>query len=156
MHQLGRYSEISPNTVQDLSAKLPADLGVYVVRMRQQPVNPCDKIVYVGMIGKFVYPYKFSQARSLRDIVNRIVPYSFDKINNPHLFEFGPNAKSPEGLAQLNPGARYSNSIALADLVFDCFTVGRQGFDAPAFLEAAILQAYLLEFKRLPAANNAF
>ena len=155
MRQSGRYVQINSPTVAGLN--WPADCGVYVVRMRQQPVNLCDEIVYVGMTGKFNNYGKLPPGSGLDKRVYRVFPYTFTKVNGgPDLFEIGPNANSYRELMKLTRNARYSNQINLADLVFDCFTVDRKGFDAPAFLEAAILQAYLLNFKRLPAANNAF
>ena len=154
MDQLGRYYQLNSRTVNGL--QWPKDLGVYVVKMKRKPENPCDEIVYVGMTGKFDNFGKLPQGLGLAKMVYRIIPYSFTAVKSGNdLFEFGPNADLKH-LMELSPNARYSNQINLADLTVDCFTVDRQGFDAPAFLEAAILQAYLLSFNRLPPANNAF
>lgn len=125
--------------------------------MKKQQANPSDEIIYVGMTGKFDVNGKLSQETSLKKRVYRTIPYNFTR-NKTGLdyFQYGANASTDAEIRKLAPGKRYKNCVELSDLLIDCFIVDRNGLDAPAFLEAAILQAYLLNYSKLPAANNAF
>jgi len=135
-----QYFEIKdPKKCMSLFPEAP---GVYVVKKKNPTADFSDQIVYVGMTGKFNKNGDKKQKNfGLKQMVNRKTPYRFSKNGGSEFFEFGQN---------------YSTRIDLNDLVIDCFTFDPAGLDAPAFLEAAILQLYLLNFRKLPAANKEF
>ena len=155
MDKQKRYKHFCPADNNGLN--WPKCFGVYVVRMKQLQTNFSDGILYVGMTGKFNNAGKIPPGLGLANRVYRVMPYSFTVDSTGcRYFEYGPKASSVKGVLQLKPSDRYSSKIEMTKLLVDCFTVDRNGLDAPAFLEAVILQAYLLSNKKLPAANNSF
>ena len=88
----------------------------------------------------------------------------------PYYVQFGEAYNNASGTLIIYPDLTKSNDkfaynlnvkggekyISLTELQIDCFVVDKCEFDAPASLESLILQAYLMCYKNLPLANNAF
>lgn len=130
----GFHISVSPKTTASLTSLLPANHGVYVIKEKTT-----GDLIYAGKAGTF------KKGKLVGGLINnrihRKVPYRFTDKN-----EFEYNVKS-------KGGAKY---VPLTDLLIDCFVVDKCEFDAPASLEAVILQAHLMCCKNLPLANNAF
>ena len=130
----GFHISVSPKTTASLTSLLPANHGVYVIKEKTT-----GDLIYAGKAGTF------KKGKLVGGLINnrihRKVPYRFTDKN-----EFEYNVKS-------KGGAKY---VPLTDLLIDCFVVDKCEFDAPASLEAVILQAHLMCYKNLPLANNAF
>lgn len=152
---LGCYCLVKGQKVEDLI--WPENFGVYVVR---RGIGDSDdnarEILYVGMTGKFKRDGLLPKNGGLKAREVRTSPYCFTN-SGPYkdYFEFAPKV-SVEDLNKIQDADRYGERCKLVDLEIDCFLVERSGDNAPAFLEAFILQVYLKCFKKLPKANNAF
>lgn len=128
------YFSINPKTTAALRTSWPANHGVYVIKNKET-----GDLIYVGKAGTF------KKGKLVGNLINktnnRKVPYEFTKKDE---FAYNLNLKG---------GEKY---ISLTELEIDCFVVDKCEFDAPASLESLILQAYLMCYKNLPLANNAF
>jgi hypothetical protein len=151
MAKIDHYSKVCAEKVNELN--WPQNFGVYAIWQ----TGPSDKLIYVGMTGKFSPDGRLGVTEGLSGRWQRTMPYCFTRTGDyANHFEFAPRAKSVKGLAKLQRDKRYDKRVPLDTLYIDCFIVNRKGLAAPAFLEAVILQFYLQSHGKLPEANNAF
>lgn len=128
----------------------PKGVGVYVIRIQQRPLS-C--LIYIGMTGKVNTDGGLGTAQTFANRAARYTPYWFDREKN--LFCFNPKAPKSKDL----DSSDYNDSIELKYLEVDCF-ICRPGVGhsllAPSYLEAFLLQAFLMQTGRLPKANRSF
>lgn len=141
----GRFQTLSATTCTAL--QWPRDNGIYIVWQTPPP----SEVLYIGMTGKF------SQAGTmagpgLKARKARWMPYRFDE--TVEAFCFGPKYAKGENKQKGPPKAGYSKSIPIPNISIDCFKYDTTSRMAPALLESLLLQGYLMQFGRLPLANN--
>jgi hypothetical protein len=118
--------------------------GVYVV---WDTTTAKEKVVYIGMTGKYGQE-GFMNGANLQSRLTRYTPYSFNpKSNN---FSYGIQCTPSKKISS------YSVSIPAKNLKVSCFTYTEDMRMAPAFLEALLLQGFLMQYGKLPAANQEF
>lgn len=144
----GRFSKLSGETCAGLN--WPTNPGVYVVWNKSN--TPAD-VLYIGMTGKFSNVGTMSANQGLKGRFNRWTPYIFDTKCN----RFSYNPKYEKGESRDGPPKNgYSVNLPIAEICVDCFEYDTDFRMAPAFLEALLLQGYLMQYGRLPAGNNEF
>jgi hypothetical protein len=142
------FSELSAVTCKKLA--WPSAPGVYVVWK-----NDLEKrtVIYIGMTGKFDKKGRMRSTQGLKGRANRWTPYRFDNKNN--CFSYDPLYVKGESRND-PPKNGYKQKIDINNVIVSCFIYDTNKKMAPAFLESLLLQAFLMQYDRLPAANNEF
>lgn len=140
----GHFRQLSATTCKGLA--WPSENGVYIVWQ----ISPVDEVLYIGMTGKFSQKGKMS-GPGLKGRKNRWTPYLFDETAD--VFSFGPRYAKGEKRDKA-PKKGYSHSIVIANIRIDCFEYSTTHKMAPAFLEALLLQGFLMQHGCLPRANQ--
>ena len=146
--QKGLWDVVSAATTNDLV--FPRQKGVYVIRTNDH-IPLIDSILYVGMSGKVSNDGEFNGSQTLAKRRYRWNPYRF----LGEVFEFDPQYEQGESRDR-PPRAGYRHQFDLESIVTDCFCSEDFSTPVPAFLEAEILQMYLINKQVLPPANNKF
>jgi hypothetical protein len=126
----------------------PNNPGVYIVWHKSE-IN--TNVLYIGMTGKFKNGEKMSANQGLKGRRNRWTPYRFTEM----AFLYDPKYEKCESRNK-QPNNGYANSVAINEIRVDCFVYDTDCRMAPAFLEALLLQGYLMQYGGLPKANNEF
>ena len=143
-----RFKSIRSSTCKAIN--WPKNPGVYVIR------DICaegDQLVYIGMTGKFETNGNFKGKQGLSHRKTRWNPYRFDYLNN--MFKYRPKYERFESKDSA-PKNGYEKNISIDQIQIDCFIFERDEKFAPTFLESLLLQSYLMQYERLPPANNSF
>jgi hypothetical protein len=158
-NNLNCYHLIDGQIGGDINRHWPKNFGVYVVRKKPVNLTACNEIgeiLYVGMTGRIDQKGNLT-GPGLEGRKNRITPYCFTKEGKyQDHFEYSPVYTDSDKLKNLPLQGRYKKRCPFREICIDCFIVDRNGTAAPAFLEALILQIYLMCKNKLPEANNSF
>ena len=143
-----RFKTITASSCNALN--WPRDPGVYVIR---EICSKKNQVIYIGMTGKISKEGTLSGKQTLFNRKSRWNPYRFDKKNNE--FQYGPSYEKNESKNSA-PKQGYEKSINIDQIEIDCFIFERNEKLAPTFLESLLLQCYVLQYEKLPPANNSF
>ena len=141
----GHFHELTSTTCKGLI--WPKNHGVYVVWQ----IKPTVEVLYIGMTGKFSQAGIMS-GPGLNARTVRWTPYCFDMTANT--FCFGPNPVNGQNSLKQQQKAGYRHRVSVSDIRIECFEYFTTHRMAPAFLEALLLQGYLMQHGKLPLANN--
>lgn len=144
----GGFKSIRSSTCKSIN--WPKNPGVYVIR---DICGDGDQVIYIGMTGKFETNGNFKGKQGLSHRKTRWNPYRFDDLEN--MFQYRPNYERFESKNSA-PKEGYEKNIDIDQIEIDCFIFERNEKLAPTFLESLLLQSYLLQYEKLPPANNSF
>lgn len=143
-----RFESIRSSTCNAIN--WPVNPGVYVIK---QICSEGDQVIYIGMTGKISPDGSMSGKQSLSHRKTRWNPYRFDEVDNK--FNYGPAYEKNESKNSV-PKNGYKKSIDIEQITIDCFIFDRNEKFAPTFIESLLIQCYLLQYGKLPPANNSF
>jgi len=152
------FSEID---CKEEKIKWPKKSGVYVVWKNDD--NSLDKLIYVGMTGKFKRVGEkevIFNSGTFDKRKGRWTPYRFCESvkdgKNQFSFRYGPLEKNLDKQSKIKyQDDSYEETIPYSKLKIHCFHVSENHRDyTPELLEKVILTKYLKSSGNLPPANN--